>query len=645
MKSLHVNDRRDPAAPATSSASAYSESAASESPASTMAHTTVDAMLLSRKILSSAPDVKTLQTAAAAHLRQAANAVLVAWYYPSNGQIGQTDRIEGLLCPTEGIAESLRLAMTDTARHACQSNEPCLQPMLSEADAEFHLVALPVPAFTGQCLLALLEPTSQNTGVSSDTWASLLLLSGLLNEWALQRDCNEAADDARTVATLIELVGHVQSAADSGKACQRLADSLQKLLHADGVYIGLCPGGSKDVRLTAIAGGGTIDPFSEETRLIESVLQETQLRSAGGVWPVRDPDNRHALLSHQQLSESWNDCTIVTTPLQTETGTGTGSILLTYRGADIAEHAVNAERFLRAGGESLGSCLEILQKLADSRWLRWTQSFRKIMTRSRLEIAGWICGALIVAMLIPMNYAVTGTCELQPVARRFVAAPFNGPLLECLVEPGDIVQKDDLLAILDGREIRWELAEVQANLHKATKERNSHRSNHEFGDAAIAQHEIERLQQRAELLSHRDSSLEIRSPANGVVVSGDHREAKGVPLEMGQTLFEIAPLDAMVIELSIPESDVRHVKTGMTVSIQLDAVPEESIASTIRCIHPRAEMRDGVNVFVAEADLVNSSGMLRPGMRGASSVSTGRGLLGWNLFHKPFAYLLGWMGW
>mgnify|MGYP003538305700 FL=1 len=123
-------------------------------------------MLLSRKSLLSAPDVRTLQTLAASHLRDRANAVLVAWYYPSNGQIGQTDRIEGLLCPTDGITESLRQAMQETARRACRSNEVCLQYLQSAAVADFPLVAVPVPAFPGQCLLALLESHSQNTGVS-----------------------------------------------------------------------------------------------------------------------------------------------------------------------------------------------------------------------------------------------------------------------------------------------------------------------------------------------------------------------------------------------------------------------------------------------------------------------------------------------
>lgn len=652
MKPLHVNDPCDSAPSAISVLTGPAASASSEShvndftrTSSSAPRTTIDDMLLVRKSLTTAPDVKSLQTAAAAWLRRNTNAALVAWYYPSSGQIGQSDRIEGLLCPTDGIAESLRRAMSENARRAAQAGTPSIQRLSGEASGEFQLVALPVSAFNGQCLLALLELNPQQTDVTSEVWASLLMLSGLINEWAMQRRCSSAVDEAKTVATLIELMAHVQAAANSDAACQRLADSLQTLLQADAVYVGLCRSGSKDVHLTAIAGGGTIDAFSEETRLIESVLQETQLRSAGGTWPVRDPDNRHALLSHQQLSESWNNCTLVSIPLQTETGTGTGAILTTFRGTTSTERAVHAERFLRAASESLGSCLEILQKLADSRWLKWTQSLRTLLTRPRLELAGWVCGAIAIVLLLPMDYVVHGACELQPVERRFVAAPFDGPLLKCLVEPGDIVQKDQLLAILDGREIRWELAEVQANLHKATKERNTHMSSREFGDAAIALHEIERLQQRSELLAHRDASLEIRSPADGVVVSGDHREAEGVPLEMGQTLFEIAPLNAMVIEICIPEADVRHVKNGMTVQAQLDAVPEDPIEATIRCIHPRAELRDGVNVFVAEADVVNSTGVLRPGMRGSSTVSTGRRMLGWNLFHKPVAYVLGWLGW
>ena len=130
-----------------------------------------------------------------------------------------------------------------------------------------------------------------------------------------------------------------------------------------------------------------------------------------------------------------------------------------------------------------------------------------------------------------------------------------------------------------------------------------------------------------------------------MVVSGDHREAEGVPLEAGQSLFEIAPLERMVIEICIPEEDIRHVADGQIVRLQLDADPEAILEATIRRIHPRAELRDNENVFVAEAELQNEELRLRPGMRGTAKVITNRHLLGWNLFHKPWAHVLGWLGW
>ena len=497
----------------------------------------------------------------------------------------------------------------------------------------------------------MVEDSADSAVQRSPVISAFQVLGSLISEQSMVRAVALAEDSARLTAALIELVGRLQSSGDSVSACQRLADTLQQHFQADEVIVGMSRCGTAECRMTAVSGGQVIDRLSERTRLIESVLQESVVRAAGGVWPIQDAANRHALLSHQQLSESEHGKVLVSMPLQTETGGAAGCLLVMFSPSsadgptDSVSRVRNAERFLRAGAAPLASCLSILQKLADSRWLQWTQTIRKLFTASRLQLAAWVSGAIAVILLLPVMYSVHTTSELQPVERRYVAAPFAGPLEECLVEPGDVVQKDQLLARMDGREIRWELAEVRASLNKAIKERNTQVSGREFGSAAITGHEIQRLEQRSELLTFRDASLEIRSPADGVVVSGDHREAEGVPLETGQTLFEIAPLDAMVVEICIPEVDVRHVVEGMDVTIQLDAVPDETLAATIRCVHPRAELRDGQNVFVAEADILNADGVLRPGMRGHARVLTGRHTLGWNLFHKPVAYLLGWLGW
>jgi hypothetical protein len=82
----------------------------------------------------------------------------------------------------------------------------------------------------------------------------------------------------------------------------------------------------------------------------------------------------------------------------------------------------------------------------------------------------------------------------------------------------------------------------------------------------------------------------------------------------------------------------------MSLSFYLNAMPSESFEATVLRIHPRAELREQDNVFVAEAELENTSAVLRPGMKGVAEVSTGVRSIVWNLFHKPVAHVTGWLG-
>ncbi|MFO0978540.1 MAG: HlyD family efflux transporter periplasmic adaptor subunit [Planctomycetaceae bacterium] len=604
-----------------------------------------------RAAILSAGNMSQLQAATAYAIKALAPSAMAFWWSPP-ATAGQPSRLDGLLCPSEGLATSFTEQLGRTANLAVSSST--LQTSSVDSQSRMILAALPVPAIPGHCLLltddsgattcARPEGSAGHAPVMSPSTASALVsLMPILSEWGLKNSSRQSAGEAATVAALIELVSRVQSASDVHSASQRLADSLQTHLGATTAIVGLCRRGLSECRVAAISGGQIIDRLSDETRQIEAVLQESVVRSFSAVWPVADCQNRHALMSHEQYSESLGGSTLVSMPLLSEEGQPAGCLLLVFSEADGRVAA--AEQFLRAGSGALGSCLHVLQKLADSQWLQNLRQFRRAITVSRLHVAAWVIGCGVAILLLPVTYTVKGDAELQPVERHFVAAPFDGPLAECLVEPGDVVEKDQLLARMDGREIHWELAEVQATLNKATKERNTQLSSREFGSAAISGHEIQRLEQRESLLKHRDTSLEIRSPVEGVVVTGDHREAEGVPLEMGQTLFEIAPLDAMTVEVCIPEEDIRHITEGMTVRIQMDAAPDMVLSARIRRIHPRAEVRDGDNVFVAEAELEEQPAGLRPGMRGTAKVMTRRRPLGWNLFHKPVAWIIGWLGW
>ncbi len=259
----------------------------------------------------------------------------------------------------------------------------------------------------------------------------------------------------------------------------------------------------------------------------------------------------------------------------------------------------------------------------------------------------WIVPAVLVAcgaMAIPVPYDVTCDCELQPVTRRFVAAPFEGALERAFVEVGDTVSAGDVLVQMDGKEIRWELAGNVAEYEQAAKERDAHLADQKFGEAQLAKLQMERVRLTTKLLEHRGENLDIRSPIDGIVVTGELKRAEGIRLSMGQNLFEIAPLDRMIVEVEISESELAHVPANTSATIRLEAFPDRRLEGQLQRICPRAELRGKQQVFVGEIALPNDDGRLRPGMRGRVALQAGRATLGWRLFHRAFNKLLLWWG-
>ncbi len=490
----------------------------------------------------------------------------------------------------------------------------------------------------------------------------------------------DATRIASELAAMAELVRRVGSTTSVDAACRCVADELGHHLQAAYVAVGLCRRLPSDdakaaagtgsraaevCRLTALSGHPVVDATSAICRAAEAVLQESVARASASVWPPTDGGNRHALLAHQHFAIQYQAAGIAAVPMHDSRGRTVGAMFAafarspgadeavsTYRRAkeadsidDLRQRVDSAARFLSATERSLATTLTLIARSTASPLHALTHRVRTSLTTRRARTFSVAAGILLATLLLPVQYNVSGVSELQPAARRFVAAPFDGPLLECFVEPGDYVDADQLLARMDGREIQWELAGIRADLNRANNERKSKLADHEFGEAEIARLEVRRLENRSELLAHRDSNLEIRSPVTGIVISGEHKHAEGVPLETGQALFEIASLDRMVIEVAVPEEDIRWTQAGQPLTLVLHAMPSASITATVQRIHPGAELRDNENVFIAEAEIDNSILQLRPGMRGHASIATGRHSLGWNLLHKPVGRIVAWLGW
>ncbi|MEM1070773.1 MAG: efflux RND transporter periplasmic adaptor subunit, partial [Planctomycetota bacterium] len=302
-------------------------------------------------------------------------------------------------------------------------------------------------------------------------------------------------------------------------------------------------------------------------------------------------------------------------------------------------------QLMRLLGSSVGLKLTGLEQLQPGQLESCVRESRAWLAAQKRTLLLMSAILLLAVMLLPIRYRIGTDLELQPVEQRFVAVPFDAPLERVFVRPGDVVERDDLLATINPREIEFQLAGTRAELSRAIQERKRFLSEHDFAGSQLAEFESEKLRLDKELLEYQRENLEIRSPIGGIVVSGDLEPSEGMPMTRGKTLFEIAPLGECSVELLIPEEDFAHVRVGMNVAFYVHAYPGTKLEGSIERVHPRAELRDHVNVYVAELKLNDPDQRMRPGMRGRAKIIGDRHTLCWNLFHKALHASYRFLGW
>jgi multidrug resistance efflux pump len=237
-------------------------------------------------------------------------------------------------------------------------------------------------------------------------------------------------------------------------------------------------------------------------------------------------------------------------------------------------------------------------------------------TRTLLTAAGLLLAGLAIW---PVHYRVPCSARVETARQRIVATPFEAMLLSTKVQPGDQVQAGEVLVELDGRPLRLEREAIEAEIGQFVKEYNVALATRRIADAQQAALKEQHLRRQHELLTDRLGRLEVVSPIDGIVVSGDLEKFIGAPLERGQTLIEVSPLDTVIIEIEIPEYEIGYVSEGAATRVKLNAIGGKSIRAPLAEVFPASELRDDRNVFIGRIEVENSALQLRPGMRGQAT--------------------------
>lgn len=450
----------------------------------------------------------------------------------------------------------------------------------------------------------------------------------------------------RRLAVTCELVSQIHICGEADRACQQLADSLESFLEAaDHVYVALHRQ-PKGLRVQAASKGQSLKARLKTDLL--SAMREAVAKNET-VYFGRQADagerpghERFGIACHDQLAEEL-DCPFLTTvPLNSSSGELQGVLVLA---GSQGEMPSQDRGLLQSLATPVADALALMMRVERHWVFRKIKDLQDTITRANANWMLLLCFVVCFVAALPFPYNVHCRCKVDPAQKRFVSAPFAGQLEETFVEPGDIVQANQALTRLDATPTELELAEVEAEYKQAESKRDGYLAAYEQGNARLAQLEMERLRARHDLLMHRLEHLSVTSPIGGIVLTGDLKRSSGKPVDTGDVLFEVSPLNQLDIEVSIPEDDVRFVKTDDLVKVRLDAFPFRRFTGKVHRIYPAAVLEQDENVFLARVKLPVVPQELRPGMAGTANIITAAAPLGWIWMHKPLAHVARWCGW
>ena len=220
-----------------------------------------------------------------------------------------------------------------------------------------------------------------------------------------------------------------------------------------------------------------------------------------------------------------------------------------------------------------------------------------------------------------------------------VAAPFDSYIKEAAIRPGDVVKEGDLLCLLDDRDLKLERIKWLTEREQLIKKYHEAMAKHDRAEIRITRAKIDQAKAQLSLIDEQLARTKVVAPFNGIVMSGDLSQSLGAPVERGQVLYEVAPLDEYRVIAEVDERDITEIAVGQQSELILPSMPGEAFPFVVEKITPVSTAKEGRNYFRVEGSMEQAPARLRPGMEGVGKIKIDRRKLIWVWTHKAIDWL------
>jgi hypothetical protein len=553
------------------------------------------------------------------------------------------------------------------ARSAADSNQVRVYGM--ERSAAFYddqekgsVLAVPVGLGGEQAgpkgvITLLIEPRSRQALQTTTAMVEVLAGYGNLHTVRQQLLRVKAASAALDLAA--KLIASINTAATFRGTMIQLANDLSRQIRADRVAIGWVRGigSSGAVRCVAISDTEHIDRRMAMVQKIEAAMDECLDQGQPVLYPP-PPSQGEAgpgaagapagdvLLSqaithaHRELGASDARLKVVSLPLR-ENDHIIGVITIESTADGPAD--IGAVELVQSALDLVSPTLKV--RRSDDRtvaYRAWT---------STVKGGAWLVGprhtvwklvgllllvAGITVTFVKMPYRVQAPMEVQARTKYTISLPFDGTIesLGESVSPGRLVQKGDLLLRMDTMQAEIQAIEARSQMLQAEKEADGHRKVMKLGEAQQADFRAEQAKARLDTAQRDIDRAAIVAPITGTIIAGDLQDKIGASGKLGDAVFQIAPLNDMIVTARVSDRDIALIRDEIAGvgeatrgHIATKAAPAERLPIVVERIVPLAQPKDGRNAFEVRCRLTDDAKQtqaLRPGMEGFVKLDTGR---------------------
>lgn len=277
-----------------------------------------------------------------------------------------------------------------------------------------------------------------------------------------------------------------------------------------------------------------------------------------------------------------------------------------------------------------------------SAWQRFSKAatFTKHVVNKKY-VLGAIFALVLILFFVQTPLRVVAPCEVVPGDPYLVTAPLEGIIDEVLVDPGDQVEKGQVLFEYDKRVPMQALKIAQkdvditsAELDRVTTLGIEERETLE--DLAILKLKLEKANIKLDLASYNASLLEVKAPISGIALLSDPDSWRGKPVKVGEKVLTIGKLDNTKVRIWIPEDDNIILNRDIPVQVYLNINPDRTREAKITFISNESTINENnLPSFVAEAEWLDPQEDVKLGLKGTATLYGERVSLLYYFFRRP----------